>query len=160
MVPRKCESCGAELDANASGCAVCGTPLPAIPDLVPAARPNRRPVKSLFFVVACLLVGSLIVIWAMTRHGEGSSPKVTGIANLAEIRAKADQGDAEAQKKLGAAYARGQGLPQDYKEAAKWYRQAADQGHAGAQTALGELFEAGQGVPRDETQAAKCYRQA
>jgi TPR repeat protein len=48
----------------------------------------------------------------------------------------------------------------DYKEAAKWYRQAADQGNAGAQNALGELYEAGQGVLRDQAEAAKWYRRA
>jgi len=40
------------------------------------------------------------------------------------------QGDASAQSNLGLMYATGQGVPQDYAEAVRWYRRAADQGHA------------------------------
>ena len=46
-------------------------------------------------------------------------------------------------------YVQGQGVPQDYAEAMKWYRLAADQGNAPAQNDLGALFFMGQGVPQD-----------
>ena len=46
-------------------------------------------------------------------------------------RPLADEGVARAQFNLGVMYAKGQGVAQDYAEAAKWYRLAADQGHAG-----------------------------
>ena len=46
-------------------------------------------------------------------------------------------------------YEKGTGVPQDYKEAIKWYRLAADQGFASAQTNLGERYEKGKGVPQD-----------
>ena len=46
-------------------------------------------------------------------------------------------------------YSHGQGVPQDYIEAAKWYRLAAEQGHADAQHNLGVLYLQGQGVPQD-----------
>jgi hypothetical protein len=36
-------------------------------------------------------------------------------------------------------YEKGQGVPQDYKEAVKWYRLAAEQGYADAQTNLDAL---------------------
>jgi TPR repeat protein len=45
-------------------------------------------------------------------------------------RPLADQGNALAQRNLGFMYANGQGVPQDYAEAVKWYRLAADQGDA------------------------------
>ena len=54
----------------------------------------------------------------------------------------------------------GYGVPQDYSEAAKWYRLAADQGLAEAQIDLGRLYEDGHGVPQDYTEAAKWYRLA
>ena len=41
-----------------------------------------------------------------------------------------------AQLYLGAMYVQGQGVQQDYKEAAKWYRLAAEQGHGIAQEIL------------------------
>ena len=46
-------------------------------------------------------------------------------------------------------YDNGQGVPQDYVQAAKWYRLAADQGNATAQSNLGGMYASGQGVPKD-----------
>ena len=52
------------------------------------------------------------------------------------------------------------GIPQDYKEAVKWYRLAADQGYASAQFLLGTMYFNGQGVPQDYKEAVKWYRLA
>jgi hypothetical protein len=57
-------------------------------------------------------------------------------------------------------YDNGQGVPQDYKEAVKWYRLAADQGDAMAQFNLGLMYSGGPGVPQDYKEAAKWYRLA
>jgi hypothetical protein len=81
-------------------------------------------------------------------------------ADVAATRAKAEQGDPEAQRMMGLLHVKGEGVKVDYAEAARWYRLAADQGHTGAQIALGELYEAGQGVPQDSAQAVKWYRAA
>jgi hypothetical protein len=61
----------------------------------------------------------------------------------------AEQGNAAARYSLGVAYQNGQGVPQEYAEAVKWYRMAAEQGHAAAQYDLGVAYSNGQGVPRD-----------
>ena len=79
---------------------------------------------------------------------------------LAEIRPRAERGEAEAEKLLGDIYSKGLGADQSYKEAAPWYRRAADQGHAGAQFAMGELCEAGQGVPQELSEAARWFHLA
>ena len=50
-------------------------------------------------------------------------------------------------------YGNGQGVPQDFAEAAKWYRKAALQGHGPAQYALGLMYYNGQGVRQDNVQA-------
>ncbi|MEQ1814439.1 MAG: tetratricopeptide repeat protein, partial [Candidatus Nitrotoga sp.] len=50
---------------------------------------------------------------------------------------------------LGLIYSEGQGVPQDYKEAAKWFRLAAEQGKASAQVNLGLMYHQGQGVFQD-----------
>ena len=47
---------------------------------------------------------------------------------LQEWTPLAEAGDAEAQIYLCSMYALGTGVPQDYKEALKWYRLAAEQG--------------------------------
>ena len=46
-------------------------------------------------------------------------------------------------------YSKGQGVPQDYKEAVKWYRLSAEQWNADAQSNLGFMYYKGQGVPQD-----------
>lgn len=61
----------------------------------------------------------------------------------------AEQGDAEAQVRLGTMYYDGQGVTQDYKQAVNWYKKAAEQGHAGAQHNLGFVYAEGQGVTQD-----------
>ncbi len=44
---------------------------------------------------------------------------------LREFRVLAEQGNAEAQTRLGTMYLRGIGVPQDAAEAERWYREAA-----------------------------------
>ena len=50
-------------------------------------------------------------------------------------------------------YQSGQGVPQDYADAMKWYRLAADQGDEDAQNNLGVMYAKGQGVPQDYAEA-------
>jgi TPR repeat protein len=57
-------------------------------------------------------------------------------------------------------YRHGQGVPQDYAEAVKWYRLAAEQGNASAQSNLGVMYRLGRGVPQDNAEAVKWYRRA
>ena len=75
-------------------------------------------------------------------------------------RLAADQGEVQAQYCLGMMYYRGEGVPQDYVQAAKWYRLAADQGYAHAQANLGLKYSNGRGVPQDYVQAHKWYNLA
>jgi TPR repeat protein len=52
-----------------------------------------------------------------------------------------------------------QGVPQDYKQAAAWYRKAAKQGNALAQTRLRDLHASGLDVPQDYTQAEAWFKE-
>jgi uncharacterized protein len=73
----------------------------------------------------------------------------------------AKRGDANAQFVVGLLYANGQGVEQNFYEAAKQYRQAGEQGHAGAQVNLGSLFENCYGNgPCNSEAAADWYRRA
>jgi TPR repeat protein len=72
----------------------------------------------------------------------------------------AEQGDADAQFNLGVMYDKGQGVAQDYSQAADWYRKAAEQGNANAQYNLGVMYLNGQGAPQDDSQAANWFRKA
>ncbi len=70
-------------------------------------------------------------------------------------------GRSEAQTNLGLLYDHGQGVPQDYAQAARWYRMAADQGNADAPFISWRCStDNGQGVPQDYAQAAQWYRKA
>ena len=75
-------------------------------------------------------------------------------------RLAAEQGDAWAQFNLGNAYYNGKGVPQDYKEAVKWFRLAAEQGNAWAQYNLALMYYNGEGVPQNYQEAMKWYRLA
>jgi TPR repeat protein len=81
-------------------------------------------------------------------------------SRVAVVRQAAEQGDARAQYRLGAMYAFGTDIPQDYAEALTWYRRAAEQSDLKAQFALGEMFASGEGVPQDYTQSMAWYRRA
>lgn len=67
----------------------------------------------------------------------------------------AEYGDPAAQGYLGFMFETGRGVPQNYTEAAMWYRRAAEQGDSLAQYSLGLLYDKGQGVPRDIVEANK-----
>ncbi len=69
--------------------------------------------------------------------------------DLEEMRALAEQGNANAQLYLGVLYARGDGVPEDDAEAVRWFRLAAEQGNALAQYSLGSMYGNGEGVPED-----------
>ena len=56
---------------------------------------------------------------------------------LADLRARAEAGEADAQTNLAFMYASGDGVLEDDGEAARWFRLAAEQGHPDAQTGLG-----------------------
>jgi len=73
---------------------------------------------------------------------------------------RAEKGNAKAQFDLGLKYDTGEGVRQDYAEAAKWYRKAAEQGYAEAQFNLGTMYDEGRGVRQDYAEAAKWYRKA
>jgi TPR repeat protein len=80
---------------------------------------------------------------------------------LADIRAKAEKGDAQSQDELGKAFYYGSlGVVKDGAEAVKWFRKAAEQGYPPAQFDLGLCYANGQGVAKDDVEAVKWYRKA
>ena len=74
------------------------------------------------------------------------------------IISSALQGNADAQNDLGVMYQNGEGVPQDYKEAVKWYRLSAEQGDDGAQQHLGNMYKKGLGVLQDYQEAVRLFR--
>lgn len=81
-------------------------------------------------------------------------------AALNELIPLAEKGDASARFYLGVMYYKGQGVPQDYEEAAKWFLKAADQGEAFAPFNLGLMYYKGKGVPQDYVKAHMWFNLA
>ena len=89
------------------------------------------------------------------RQGVAAMAHQNYAAAVAILSPLAQNGDPAAQTYMGYLYAMGRGVPQDYSQAAIWYRRAAEQGHSGAQYELGLLYDKGQGVPVNIIQAEK-----
>lgn len=73
--------------------------------------------------------------------------------DLPTLHTKAEKGDMAAQSTLGRMYGMGDGVKQDYKESAKWYRRAGEQGNYYAQMFLGTMLQKGMGIPQDDEEA-------
>ena len=111
---------------------------------------ERRPTSILTTLAISVLALTLIAPWTF-----GQDPDT-----ITEIRRLADQGDADAQVRLGAMYYQGQDVPQDDTEAIRWLRLAAEQGRADAQFLLGAMYARGRGVAQDDAEAVRWLRLA
>ncbi len=69
----------------------------------------------------------------------------------------AEKEDILAQFDLGFMNDIGEGVPQDYTEAARWYRKAAEQGYSLAQFCLALMYDKGKGVPKDYIESYAWY---
>ena len=81
-------------------------------------------------------------------------------AALREWRPLAEEGDARAQYYLGIMYANGEGVPENDRQAAYWFRKSARQGNSQSQYHLGIMYANGDGVPEDDPQAVYWLRKS
>ena len=75
-----------------------------------------------------LLLALAVILWL---------PAVAKADDIADLKKRAEHGDAPAQYELGDAYFNGKGVAQDDKEAAKWYCKSAEQGYVLGQNDCG-----------------------
>jgi uncharacterized protein len=76
------------------------------------------------------------------------------------LQQRAEAGDAAAQFELGVRYHEGQGVPQSYTEAIRWFKLSADQGNPDAEFNLGVMYEKGRGVTPNYEEAMQWYQKA
>ena len=112
-----------------------------------------------FIAIVLLLAvqsASAVDFWA------GSTYYLRGdfAAALREWRPLAEEGDARAQYYLGVMYANGEGVPENDRQAAYWFRKSARQGNSQSQYHLGILYANGEGVPEDDPQAVYWFRKS
>lgn len=78
----------------------------------------------------------VLVVWVVWAGCQSSPPSDAYIEGL---RGRSEKGSVAAQVRMGSLYWLGKGVPEDYQEAAKWFRKAAEQGHARGQELAFEL---------------------
>ncbi len=89
---------------------------------------------------------------------ETKTPKKPSVATPEELTKMAQQGDAEAQYRLGKLYRDGDGVHPSDKDAEDWFHRAAEQKYVPALSALGAQYWAGSGgVKQDYSKAYFWY---
>ena len=133
---------------------------------IPAKRKTvrkSRVVRAVRFlgVIAVICGLALIVVTGIVMWQDAQNfPLGLPTSDIDSLRQAAEQGDVKSQYNLGAAYATGKGVPEDDREAVKWFRMAAEQGLADAQGSLGFMYANGTGVPENDREAVKWFRMA
>jgi putative methionine-R-sulfoxide reductase with GAF domain len=145
-------------------------PAPVIAEEISPAEEQPPEKKSLPRETILLIAAIVLIVLAIGAsvtlliRGHNNTPAVavTAVqpeappakpATLSDLRRFADLGDPVAQFAMGARYAQGDEVKQDYAEAVRWFAKAANQGHVVAQATLGAYYWAGRGVPEDLTKA-------
>lgn len=119
----------------------------------------RSPLRRFWLCWVALLLTGAVCFAEESRNDAGLAAADAGDFEKARRiwLSQAEAGNASAQNNLGVLYAKGQGVPRDYRQAAEWFRRAAEQGDAAAQSNLGIFYAKGQGVPQDDKQAVKWF---
>ena len=107
-----------------------------------------------------LLVAAQAAVAGQIEDAAAAYERGDFVTALRLTKPLAERGDRVAQFYVGLMYGSGQGVPQDYAEAAKWYERAADQNLPEAQNNLGLLYFDGHGVPHDNVRAYMWYNLA
>ena len=115
-------------------------------------RPRRRLDRGMKATLFALFVALLLVGCAEYTTVDLDNPAIQK-----EMIMTAKLGDAIAQYNLGLMYEQGKGVPQDYKEAVKWYRKSAEQGLADAQSMVGVCHADGLGVAKKPIEGYPWY---
>ena len=158
-------------DSSPGSSGVAGLAFSHLRDTVAAAEPEhystpgvrRIPavgrILGLAAVIVLLSAGAVFFVHANRASGPPEvqseppaavpSPVNAVVSDLQGLQHLADQGDSTAQFALGAQFATGSGVRQDYTQAVQWFSRAAGQGHVMAQATLGAYYWAGRGVPQD-----------
>ena len=124
---------------------------------------SRTKLSTIFAVV---LLSPVLLIGCQKIHSTTSLQTSQVQSSPAEnddfmkLKRSAEQGNAEAQYKLGLMYDIGKEVDQDYQKAFKWYEKSANQGLASSQSRLGSMYRYGKGVEVNHAKASEWYWKA
>jgi uncharacterized protein len=116
--------------------------------------------KLVLFTVVFLSLSIVPAASAMLEDGAAAYTKGDYARAWSELKPLAERGNPEAQWYLGVMCHDGQGTPQNYAEAVKWFEKAVMQGYAKAEFNLGVMYRRGHGVSQDNAAAVRLYRKA
>jgi uncharacterized protein len=105
----------------------------------------------LFAVSLFIILLGVVFIYEKDNKNEPS---------IDELKMLANQGDMDAQNKLGAAYFNGKGVEKNITEAQRWFTVSAQKGYAKAQHNLGIMYYTGQGMPQNPSEALNWFNKA
>ena len=105
----------------------------------------------LLFIVFSVVGLCLIMVCDMDKSIKIIDHKIYREIEMIKCREAAEQGDANAQYRLGSCYSNGKA------EAVKWCRKAAEQGEGHAQFMLGMFYYFGDGVNQNKEEATKWF---
>ncbi len=97
-----------------------------------------------------IILGLVIGVLHYTPAAFAAEEVIPDSDEIAELRDKATNGDADAQFQLAEDYRKGEGVPQDDTAAREWYEKSANQGNSDAMVAMGFIYRGGSGVPMDK----------
>ncbi len=102
----------------------------------------------------------LPLVLILSTAAQLAAQNQTPTPDTTKLLMQAKNGNVEAQRNLGWAYYRGDGITKDKVEAVRWWRKAAEQGDTQAQSVLGRAYSNGDGVAKDESEGARWFRKA
>jgi TPR repeat protein len=107
------------------------------------------------------MIGLMLICLPIAAESPGDSRLVNhSYGRAAKIILAADSGDAKARFLVALMHEKGDVVPQNHKEALKWYKLSAEEGYAPAQLFLGLMYASGEGVAQDSAEAIKWVRKA
>jgi TPR repeat protein len=121
----------------------------------PLCRGKMQDAESLFYEAAQLSIRAEKAHSAAQRDALHAK-----VYDMLHQVLRVDPSFVKAQGTLGSMYGIGEGVQQDFKQAAAWYRKAAEQENIEAQFNLGNMYYKGKGVQQNFKQAAVWYRKA
>ena len=130
---------------------------------------GKRILRTALWTVAVIFVISSVVLsksafaqmFMAYCYGEGVGPVSQNMTKAVKwLRKAAENGNADAQFGVGAAYLYGKGVEKNYQEAVKWLCKSVEQGDPDAMELLGKCYEEGLGVEKNLSVAIEWYRKA
>lgn len=112
------------------------------------------------FLSPLLLVGCHKIHSTTNSQISQMQPRIEENGELIKLNRLAEQGNAEAQYRLGLMYDMGEDVNQDYSKAFEWYEKSANQGLASSQSKLGSMYRYGKGVEVNHAKATEWYFKA